>query len=253
VNARGDDAAGTAEVGVPPACGGKPGNPVLRGVTKRSRAIGSCVAAAATLCLTTLPVGCGPKAPDYQSIWTTKTTTTTPTATETPVPFAQYLEANGVSGEQVAPDKLTDLTVSIPTPPGWQKVDKPNIPPATEMIAKGGSFPTAMLTVFKLRGDFDAAELVKHGNADAALAENFKQLDASTAAFHGFPSSMIEGSYDLSGKRLHTFNRMVIATGSSPDHQRYLVQLAVTSLANQAVPDAAAIEAIIGGFTVAAK
>jgi hypothetical protein len=141
-------------------------------------------------------VGCGPKNPDYHSIWTTSTTTT---SSETPVPFAQYLESSGVTGEQVAPDKLTDLTVSIPTPPGWEKVDKPNIPPTTEMIGKGGNFPTAMLMVFKLNGDFDAADVVRHGNADATLSENFKLLDQSGADFHGFPSSMIEGSYDLKG------------------------------------------------------
>ncbi len=158
-----------------------------------------------------------------------------------------------MSGEPVAPDKLTDLTVSIPTPPGWEKVDKPNIAPTTETIAKGESFPTAMLMVFKLTGDFDPADLAKHGNADATLADNFKLLDQSGANFHGFPSSMIEGSYDLNGKRLHTYNRMVIATGSAPDSQRYLVQLAVTSLAEQAAPDAADIQAIIRGFAVTAK
>jgi Probable lipoprotein LpqN len=209
-------------------------------------------AAVAVLALTVLPVGCGPKTPDYQSIWT-RTTTTTPTTTEAPVPFAQYLKDSGVSGEPVAPDKLTDLTVSIPTPPGWEKVDKPNIAPTTETIAKAGKLPTAMLMVFKLDGDFDAADLVKHGNADATLADNFKLLDQSGANFHGFPSSMIEGSYDLNGQRLHTYNRMVIPTGSAPDRQRYLVQLAVTSLAEQAAPDAADIQAIIHGFTVAAK
>jgi Probable lipoprotein LpqN len=209
-------------------------------------------AALAVVALTVLPVGCGPKAPDYQSIWTT-TTTATPTTTEAPVPFAQYLKDNGITGEPVAPDKLTDLTVSIPTPQGWQKADKPNIAPTTEAIAKGDGFPAAMLMVFKLHGDFDAAELAKHGNADATLAENFKQLDQSAADFHGFPSSMVEGSYDLGGQRLHTYNRIVIPTGSAPDHQRYLVQLAVTSLAEQAVPDADAIQAIIHGFTVAAK
>jgi Probable lipoprotein LpqN len=209
-------------------------------------------AAVAVLALTVLPVGCGPKTPDYQSIWT-RTTTTTPTTTEAPVPFAQYLKDSGVSGEPVAPDKLTDLTVSIPTPPGWEKVDKPNIAPTTETIAKAGKLPTAMLMVFKLDGDFDAADLVKHGNADATLADNFKLLDQSGANFHGFPSSMIEGSYDLNGQRLHTYNRIVIPTGSAPDRQRYLVQLAVTSLAEQAAPDAADIEAIIHGFTVAAK
>ena len=203
------------------------------------------------LALTVLPVGCGPKSPDYQSIWTSATTTTT--STEAPVPFSQYLESSGVTGEPVAPDKLTDLTVSIPIPPGWEKVEKPNIPPTTETIAKGGNFPTAMLMVFKLNGDFDAADLVKHGNADATLAENFKLLDQSGANFNGFPSSMIEGSYDLKGERMHTYNRIVIPTGPAPARQRYLVQLAVTSLAEQAAPDASDIQAIIHGFTVAAK
>ncbi len=203
------------------------------------------------LALTVLPVGCGPKNPDYQSIWTSTTSTTT--STEEPVPFAQYLESSGVTGEPVAPDKLTDLTVSIPIPPGWEKVEKPNIAPTTETIAKGGNFPTAMLIVFKLNGDFDAADVVKHGNADATLADNFKLLDQSGANFNGFPSSMIEGSYDLKGDRMHTYNRIVIPTGPAPARQRYLVQLAVTSLAEQAAPDAADIRAIIHGFTVAAK
>ena len=207
-------------------------------------------AAIAVLTLSVWAVGCGPKSPDYQSIWTS---TTKATSTQAPVPFAQYLESSGVSGEAVAPGKLPGLTVSIPTPPGWQKVDKPNIAPTTEAIGKGGNFPTAMLMVFKLNGDFDAAELVRHGNADATLADNFKLLDQSGANFHGFPSSMIEGSYDLGGQRLHTYNRIVIPTGSAPDHQRYLVQLAITSLAEQAAPDAADIQAIIHGFTVAAK
>lgn len=207
--------------------------------------------AAAILLLVVSQVGCGAKSPDYKSIWTTSATT--PTTTETPVPFAQYLKDSGVSGEAVAPDKLTDLTVSIPTPPGWAKVDKPNIAPTTETIAKGDKLPTAMLIVFKLTGDFDAADLVKHGNADAALADNFKLLDQSGADFRGFPASMIEGSYDLGGQRMHTYNRIVIPTGSAPDHQRYLVQLAVTSLAEQAAADAADIQAIIHGFTVAPK
>jgi Probable lipoprotein LpqN len=207
-------------------------------------------AAVAALALSVLPVGCGPKTPDYQSIWTSTTTTT---STEAPVPFAQYLESSGITGEQVAPDKLADLIVSIPTPKGWAKVDKPTIPPNTEAIGKDGNFPTAMLMVFKLNGDFDPTDVVKHGNSDARLAQNFKLLDQSGANFHGFPSSMIEGSYDLGGQRLHTYNRIVIPTGSGPHHQRYLVQLAVTSLAVQAAPDAADIQAIIHGFTVAAK
>lgn len=199
-------------------------------------------------------VGCGPKNPDYQSIWSTTPTTTSATASDKPVPFSQYLESNGVAGEPVAPDELTDLTVSIPTPPGWQRADKPNIPPTTEMIAKGDKLPTAMLVVFKLTGqDVDARELVRHGNDDARLARNFKELETSDADFDGFPSSMIEGSYNLGDQRLHTINRMVIATGSRSDVQRYLIQLAVTSLADQAVADAVDVETIIHGFTVAKR
>jgi hypothetical protein len=46
---------------------------------------------------------------------------------------------------------------------------------------------------------------------------------------------------------------MVIATGSGSDPDRYLVQLSVTSLADKAVADAVDVEAILHGFTVAAK
>jgi probable lipoprotein LpqN len=208
--------------------------------------------AAAVVLLAVLPVGCGPKSPDYQSIWST-TTTTTAAPSGAPVPFSQYLRSAGVSGQPVAPDTLTDLTVSIPTPPGWQKADKPNIPPTTVAIAKDDGFPNAMLVVFKLGGEFDAADMIKHGNDDARLAQNFKQLESSTADFHGFPSSMIEGSYNLGDQRLHTINRMVIAHGAGEDPDRYLIQLSVTSLADKAVDDAVDVEAILHGFTVAAK
>ena len=85
------------------------------------------------------------------------------------------------------------------------------------------------------------------------LSENFKQLNASLDDFKGFPSSMIEGSYDLNGKRMHSYNRIVIATGSPPANQRYLVQFTVTGYADKAAAEAPDIEAIIAGFNVAKK
>jgi len=169
------------------------------------------------------------------------------------VPFSQYLESNGVSGSPVAPEQVTDLTISIPIPAGWQRINRANIPPTTELIAKADNFPNAMLIVFKLGGEFDAKELAKHGNDDARLAQNFKQLESSNADFHGFPSSMIEGSYNLGDQRLHTINRIVIAHAGGEDADKYLVQLAITSLADKAVADAVDVEAIIRGFTVAPK
>jgi hypothetical protein len=200
-------------------------------------------------------VACGPKAPDYQSIWSTSSTATTTTTTRTakPEPLSKYLEKIGVRGQQVAPGTLPDLIVSIPTPAGWSPYTNPKITPETVMLSKGGKYPTARLVVFKLTGDFDPAEVVKHGNDDAQLFENFKQLDASSDNYDGFPSSMIQGSYDLEGTRLHSWNRIVIPTGSPPANQRYLVQLTITGLADQAVAQSNDIEAIIRGFTVKAK
>ena len=200
-------------------------------------------------------VGCAPKPPDFQSILTTTATSAAATtAAARPVPFAEYLEGIGVTGAPMAPNTLTDLTVSIPTPPGWAPYRNPKLPPTTQVITKGSRYPGAMLTVFALRGaDFNAADAVKHANADAQLVQNFTQLDASTADYNGFPSSMIQGSYDQDNTRMHSYNRIVLPTGSPPGRQRYLVQLTITSLANEAVAQSSDIEAIIRGFVVAAK
>ena len=210
------------------------------------------IAAILTL-LTVTAAGCGEKSPDYTSLLTTNTSAK-PTATETPVPIAQYLESAGVVGQPVAPDKLTDLTVTMPKPKGWEQYSNPRFAPGTRVIAKGDTYPTAMLIVFQLSGgDFDTKKAIEHGNADAELSQNFKQLNASLDDFKGFPSSMIEGSYDLNGKRMHSYNRIVLATGPPPAKQRYLVQFTVTGYADKAQAEAPDIEAIIAGFTVAKK
>ena len=132
------------------------------------RAIELSAAAVAIAALTVSTVACAPKSPDYQSIWTKSSTTSAPTTASAPlVPLSQYLESVGVAGAPVAPNTLTDLTVSIPTPPGWAPHHDPKATPNTEAISKGGEYPMAMLMVFKLRGDLNPAEAVIHANADA--------------------------------------------------------------------------------------
>ena len=202
--------------------------------------------------------GCGPSTPDYKSIWTTTTsTTTTAPNTDKPISLSTYFENIGITGAPVAPDKLTDLTVTVPEPPGWKPYFNVNLSPGTRTIAKGDTYPTAMLLVFQLDGNFDVAEALKHANGDAELSANFKQLNASTDNFRGFPSSMIEGTYDLNGQRMQSYNRIVFAEGTPAranlPGQRYLVQLTVTAFANEAQADGPDIEAIIKGFTVAKK
>jgi hypothetical protein len=209
-----------------------------------------CAVAAALVVLAAS--GCAAETPDYQSVWSTSATTTTTTTSDgaPPVPIAKFLEDAGVKGEPVAPQKLPDLTVTMPQPKGWQQYNNPNFAPGTQVIAKGDTYPTAMLVVLKLTGDFDVNEAIKHGYVDAELSQNFKRLNASTDNWHGFPSSMIEGSYDLNGRRMHSYNRIVIPTTAPPANQRYLVQFTVTGFAEKAAEEGPDIEAVIAGFEV---
>jgi hypothetical protein len=196
--------------------------------------------------------GCAQEPPDYQSILsTTPTTSANPSDAEAQVPIATYLEQKGVVGEPIPADKLTDLTVTYRTPPGWKPFVNSNLSPGTRMIAKGTTYPTAMVIVFKLNGDFDVNEAIKHGYVDAEMSENFTRLNASMDNLKGSPSAMIEGSYDLNGARMHSYNRIVIATGAPPANQRYLIQFTVTGFADKAAEEAPDIEAIIKGFNVA--
>ncbi|MFL0180653.1 MULTISPECIES: LpqN/LpqT family lipoprotein [unclassified Mycobacterium] len=212
----------------------------------------AAVALACTAIVSTTSA-CGTKTPDYHSIWGNGSTPTTSSEPEAPVSVGRYLEDQGVAAEAVAPNAPTDLTVSIPTPAGWTKKENPMLPATTLVLGKGEKFPRAILSVVKLNGKFDSKEAIKHGVVDAQLSPNFRLLDASNEDYQGFPSSMVQGTYDMDGQRLHSWFRMVIATGSAPAEQRYLVQLAVTAPAEEAPKDATDVEAIMKGFTVAAK
>jgi Probable lipoprotein LpqN len=219
--------------------------------TRRHAASGAAAVVAAVLVLS----ACGSKTPDYQSIWSSSnptTTSPTPTSTEAPIPFSDFLERLGVTGEPIPPDKLTGVTVTMPRPKSWQQYSNPSSSPGTVVIARNNTFPTAILITFKLHGDFDVGDAIKHANADAMMSKNFTKLNESYADFQGFPSAMIEGSYDNDkGERLHSYNRVVIPVTPGPAFQRYLVQLTVTSRADQAVADADDVQAIIDGFKVA--
>ncbi|CAN5491077.1 LpqN/LpqT family lipoprotein [soil metagenome] len=198
---------------------------------------------------------CGAKTPDYQSIWTDSPTLSAPapaTTSEEPVPFYEYLEGLGVTGEPVSADALKDVTVTLPVPAGWTKIDDPELRDV-ELIRPTASpdhYPNAMVMAFKLWGGFDVAEAIKRANADALSSKGFTKLGESFDDFDGFPSAMIEGSYDApDGRRIHTYNRVVIPV--TPTFDRYLIQFTASTLANQAVAQSDAIEATIRDFAVA--
>ena len=207
--------------------------------------------ATAALAAATLVVGCQAHTADYSSLATTSPRTTAESTPATPTPIAQYLSGLGVTGRQLPLDELTDLTVTLPRPPGWSTYANPNFSPGTEAIARNNDYPTALVMVFKLDGNFDVAEALKHADDDAELSANFTRLNSSDADFNGFPSAMIEGSYDSGSTRLHAYNRIVIPV--TADFDRYLVQFTVTTLADKAAAQAPDVLKVIEGFSVTVK
>lgn len=207
--------------------------------------------AAAALASIAVLTGCQAHTADYSTLATTSPRSTVESAPATPTPIAQYLSGLGVTGQQLPLDELDGVTVSLPRPPGWTTYANPNFSPGTEAIAQNNTYPTALVLAFKLDGNFDVGEALKHADDDAELTRNFKRLNSSDADFNGFPSSMIEGSYDSGSTRLHAYNRIVIPV--TADFDRYLVQFTVTTLADQAAAQAPDVLKVIQGFSVAVK
>jgi hypothetical protein len=196
---------------------------------------------AIALSLLILVAACDAKPTDYRAIWSTPTATTTTAPREA---FSQYLHDKGVDGQRMTPQTLTELTVSMPHPPGWAAVTDPNQPSAYEVIRKtavAAFQPTAVLMVFKLTGgDFDVNDALKHA---------YEMPGSIQEPFDGMPSSKIEATYfEANDQRVHRYNRIVVATAKSG--QRYLIQFSITTAADQAQEADPDVLAIIKGFTV---
>ena len=202
---------------------------------------------ATALSLLLLLTACDTKPTDYRAIWSS--TSATPTTTQKPVSFTDYLQQQGVDGVGMTPQTLTDLTVSMPHPPGWAVVTDPAQPSAYEIIRKtavAAYQPNATLLVFKLTGaNFDANEALKHA---------YDMPGGIQEPFNGMPSARIEATYfDATQQQLHRYNRIVIATARPPTNQRYMVQFSVSTLADPSQEQDPDVLTIIKGFTVAVR
>jgi Probable lipoprotein LpqN len=151
--------------------------------------------------------------------------------------------------QQAANFKALDF--SLPMPAGWTQVPDPNVPDAFLVTAnrRSNSLYTsnAQLVVYRLVGDFDPKEAITHGYVDSQQLPAWRNTNASLADFNGAPSSIIEGTYRQDQMTLNTSRRNVIVA-SGPD--KYLVSLAVTTDATQAVAEAPSTDGIINGFRV---
>jgi Probable lipoprotein LpqN len=176
--------------------------------------------------------------------------TQTPAVTGT---LREYLQSKGVTLEAQKAAGFKALDITLPMPPRWTQVPDPNVPDAFAVIADrlGSSIYTsnAQVVVYKLTGTFDPKEAITHSFVDSQRLLAWQTTNASLADFGGLPSSVIEGTFRQDDMTLNTSRRTVIASSGA---DKYLVSLAVTTAATQAVADAPATDAIVNGFRVAA-
>ena len=169
-----------------------------------------------------------------------------------PAPAGTLREFFGSKGVKMEPQKapgFNALDLVLPMPAGWTQVPDPNVPDAFVVTAnrRSNSFYTsnAQLVVYRLVGDFDPHEAITHGYIDSQQQPAWRTTNASLADFNGSPSSIIEGTYRQDQMTVNTSRRHVIVT-SGPD--KYLVSLAVTTDASQAVAEATSTDGIVNGF-----
>jgi hypothetical protein len=165
-----------------------------------------------------------------------------------------YLASRNVAMEAQTPAGFTALNIVLPRPTGWTQVPDPNVPDAFAVIADrvGGDglyTSNAQVVVYKLVGDFDPREAIRHGFVDSQQLTAWRATGGSIAEIGGVPTSIIEGTFRENNMTLNTSRRHIIATSGA---DRYLVSLSVTTAESQSVAAAAATDAIVNGFRVAA-
>jgi hypothetical protein len=165
-----------------------------------------------------------------------------------------YLASRNVAMEAQTPAGFTALNIVLPRPTGWTQVPDPNVPDAFAVIADrvggDGLYPSnAQVVVYKLVGDFDPREAIRHGFTDSQQLTAWRATGGSIAEVNGVPTSLIEGTFRENNMTLNTSRRHVIATSGT---DRYLVSLSVTTAESQSVAAADAVDAIVNGFRVSA-
>jgi Probable lipoprotein LpqN len=164
-----------------------------------------------------------------------------------PVAFRDYLASIDVTGEPARFDKAPGLSVTVPVPDGWARTPDPLFATGIEFVqpvGSDGSFPSVTLMAIKLIGAFDPKDAIRHANTDA-LPPNATDVTESYDDYDGFPSAAAQG---VAGGVEH-YSRIVLADVPSTS-QRYLVQMTVTTRADQAIAQSPQLSAIVAAFKV---
>lgn len=169
--------------------------------------------------------------------------------------LAQYLHDHGVTAQAQTSADSGSIRIAIQQPPGWLAYDAFQLPNTyavlTDRRAIDQNFaPNAVVMVHKLTGGFDPRQAILRGLVDTQRYKNFKQAQASLADFSGYPSAVIEGSFDDNAdpaRRLHVRNRYVLAAKGD---QNYLILVSVTTTEAQSSQLAQDLETLTDGIKI---
>jgi hypothetical protein len=164
-----------------------------------------------------------------------------------PVAFRDYLASINVTGQPARFDQSPGLSVTVPVPDGWARTADPLFATGIEFVqplGKQGSLPSVTLMAIKLVGDFDAKAAIQHANSDA-LPPTATDVTESFDDYDGFPSAAARGT---AGGAEH-YSRIVLADVPSTQ-SRYLVQMTVTTPADQPIAQSPQLTDIVAGFKV---
>ena len=206
--------------------------------------------------------GCSAANEDAASSSTNSSTvaTTSDTPAMTPAPpapaapadrpqgFRDYLASINVTGAPVHLDQAPGLTVTVPVPEGWAQTSDPLFSTGVEFIqpvGQSGNAPSVTLMAVELTGPFDPKDAIRHANADA-LPPAATDVTESYDDYDGFPSAAAQG---VTASTQH-YNRIVLADVPSTG-KRYLVQLTVTTPADQLIAANPPLKGVVAGFKVA--
>ncbi|BAX99086.1 hypothetical protein MSTE_03788 [Mycobacteroides stephanolepidis] len=147
----------------------------------------------------------------------------------------EYLTSHGVRAAVQTRADISDFGIGMQQPPHWYVTREHQLPNTYVVVsntdAVDQSFvPNAVLIVHRLTGDFSQEEAIRRGSVDTERYDGFVLESEKVEDFQHGLSSVISGTYNDQGKRLHVVNRYVLATVHDT---RYLILNTITTTADQ--------------------
>ncbi|GAC79386.1 LpqN/LpqT family lipoprotein [Gordonia malaquae] len=190
------------------------------------------------------------------SATTSATPATSTSSTGANPTIADYIKEQGITETQVRPGENGAPSIDMPTPDGWDQVEKSDLPEyALGAIkysgAQGSDYTANIVALFsKLTGPVDVDKLFELAPGELRNLEDFSEIGSGRkSALSGFGSYKMAGQYTLKGMTVLTAQQTVVIEAADAV---YVLQLNATSNEDQADALQKAMDAIDEQTTITA-